>query len=110
MCLSAIHWSKIDRVVFGATIADAAAAGFCELHVAAAMLAEMGRARSRSRRAAPRGMCGPLRHGRGRALRDAIDHDAVRRECDAIDDSSDRHDRAPRRIGVALGQEPGDLL
>lgn len=43
MCLSAIHWSKIDRVVFGATIADAAAAGFCELHVAAGDLAEMGK-------------------------------------------------------------------
>ncbi len=42
MCLSAIHWSKIDRVVFGATIADAAAAGFCELHVAAAELARAG--------------------------------------------------------------------
>ena len=27
MCLAAIHWAKIDRVVFGATIADAAAAG-----------------------------------------------------------------------------------
>ena len=25
MCLAAIHWAKIDRVVFGATIADAAA-------------------------------------------------------------------------------------
>ena len=43
MCLSAIHWSKIDRVVFGATIADAAAAGFCELHVDAKLLAEMGK-------------------------------------------------------------------
>jgi tRNA(Arg) A34 adenosine deaminase TadA len=43
MCLSAIHWSKIDRVVFGSTIADAAAAGFCELHLDAKMLAEMGR-------------------------------------------------------------------
>lgn len=42
MCLSAIHWSKIDRVVFGATIADAAAAGFCELHFEAALLAKMG--------------------------------------------------------------------
>jgi guanine deaminase len=42
MCLSAIHWSKINRVVFGATIADAAAAGFCELHVDAALLARMG--------------------------------------------------------------------
>jgi guanine deaminase len=43
MCLSAIHWAKIDRVVFGATIADAAAAGFCELFVDARALAEMGR-------------------------------------------------------------------
>jgi guanine deaminase len=43
MCLAAIHWAKIDRVVFGATIADAAAAGFAELFVPAATLAEMGR-------------------------------------------------------------------
>ena len=42
MCLSAIHWAKIDRVVFGATIADAATAGFCELEVPAATLAAMG--------------------------------------------------------------------
>src|SRR5581483_8338346 len=31
MCLSAIHWAKIDRVVYGAAIADATAAGFSEL-------------------------------------------------------------------------------
>ena len=43
MCLSAIHWAKIGRVVYGAAIADAAAAGFCELHVDAKLLAEMGR-------------------------------------------------------------------
>jgi tRNA(Arg) A34 adenosine deaminase TadA len=43
MCLAAIHWAKIERVVFGATIADAAAAGFSELHVGAEALAEMGR-------------------------------------------------------------------
>jgi guanine deaminase len=42
MCLAAIHWSKIDRVVFGATIGDADAAGFSELHVAATDLARMG--------------------------------------------------------------------
>ncbi|MCE9530997.1 MAG: nucleoside deaminase [Planctomycetes bacterium] len=42
MCLSAIHWAKIDRVVFGATIGDAAAAGFKELFVPAKKLAEMG--------------------------------------------------------------------
>src|SRR5947199_8683101 len=33
MCLSATHWAKIARVVYGASIADAAAAGFCELYV-----------------------------------------------------------------------------
>jgi tRNA(Arg) A34 adenosine deaminase TadA len=33
MCLAAIHWAKIGRVVFGAGIADAAAAGFSELRV-----------------------------------------------------------------------------
>ncbi len=43
MCLAAIHWAKIDRVVFGASIADAAEAGFCELHVASRALAEMGK-------------------------------------------------------------------
>ncbi|MGP0065825.1 MAG: nucleoside deaminase [Isosphaeraceae bacterium] len=43
MCLAAIHWSKIGRVVYGAAIADAAGAGFCELHVDARILAEMGR-------------------------------------------------------------------
>jgi len=42
MCLAAIHWSKIDRVVFGATIADATAAGFSELAVGAAQLARLG--------------------------------------------------------------------
>jgi guanine deaminase len=43
MCLSAIHWSKINRVVFGATIADAAQAGFNELQVDAKVLAAMGK-------------------------------------------------------------------
>jgi guanine deaminase len=43
MCLAAIHWAKIERVVYGATIADAAAAGFGELHVDARVLAEMGK-------------------------------------------------------------------
>ena len=42
MCLSASHWSRIDRVVFGATIADAAAAGFAELCVPAAKLVTLG--------------------------------------------------------------------
>ncbi|MEO6811472.1 MAG: nucleoside deaminase [Isosphaeraceae bacterium] len=42
MCLAAIHWSKIDRVVFGATIADAQSAGFGELPVSAQTLADLG--------------------------------------------------------------------
>src|SRR6201997_2034308 len=42
MCLSAIHWAKIERVVFGATIADAAEAGFRELFVPAKELARIG--------------------------------------------------------------------
>jgi tRNA(Arg) A34 adenosine deaminase TadA len=43
MCLSAIHWAKIDRVVFGATIDDATAAGFSELHIDAVKVAELGK-------------------------------------------------------------------
>jgi tRNA(Arg) A34 adenosine deaminase TadA len=42
MCLSATHWAKIDRIVYGAGIADAAAAGFSELAVSAAALARLG--------------------------------------------------------------------
>lgn len=33
MCFSAIHWARIRRIVFGASIADAAAAGFNELPI-----------------------------------------------------------------------------
>lgn len=43
MCLSAIHWAKIDRVVYGATIADATAAGFCELHIDAKDMVRLGK-------------------------------------------------------------------
>jgi tRNA(Arg) A34 adenosine deaminase TadA len=43
MCLAASHWAKLDRVVFGALISDATAAGFSELPVAAATLVELGR-------------------------------------------------------------------
>jgi len=42
MCLAAIHWAKLDRVFYGAQIADAAAAGFSELKVPAAELAKRG--------------------------------------------------------------------
>ncbi|MBX7106326.1 MAG: nucleoside deaminase [Gemmataceae bacterium] len=43
MCLSAIHWAKIEKVIYGATIADAADAGFKELFIDAKEMVRMGR-------------------------------------------------------------------
>jgi tRNA(Arg) A34 adenosine deaminase TadA len=42
MCLAASHWARIDTIYFGATIADAAAAGFHELVLPAQELATRG--------------------------------------------------------------------
>ncbi len=42
MCLAASHWARIRAVYFGATIADAEAAGFHELRVGAEALARLG--------------------------------------------------------------------
>ena len=36
MCLTALHWARVDTVYHGATIADAAAAGFNEMEISAA--------------------------------------------------------------------------
>ena len=33
MCFSAIHWARISRIVYGASIADAQTAGFNELAI-----------------------------------------------------------------------------
>jgi guanine deaminase len=41
MCLAAIHWAGIDRVVHGATIGDAVAAGFHQIPLGAGELAGM---------------------------------------------------------------------
>lgn len=60
MCLAATHWSKVDRVVFGASIADATAAGFSELPVAAATLAEMGKSSLRVEGGVLRDECADL--------------------------------------------------
>lgn len=43
MCFTAIHWARFDRVIYGATIDDAAAAGFHELHVSNQQMKEIGR-------------------------------------------------------------------
>ena len=42
MCLAATHWSKLDRVVFGASIGDAASAGFSELTIPASEMIAIG--------------------------------------------------------------------
>jgi guanine deaminase len=47
MCLAAIHWSRIDRVVYGAAIADASWAGFSELNIPARQMVELGGSRLR---------------------------------------------------------------
>lgn len=42
MCTAALHWARVKTVYYGATIADAAEAGFNELQVDAATLLRTG--------------------------------------------------------------------
>ncbi|HEV3447991.1 MAG TPA: nucleoside deaminase [Gemmataceae bacterium] len=42
MCLAALHWARIERVVYGASIADAAAAGFHELCIDPKTMVQLG--------------------------------------------------------------------
>ena len=42
MCAAAIHWARIHTVVYGAAIADAAQAGFNELHIACTEMYQRG--------------------------------------------------------------------
>jgi guanine deaminase len=42
MCMAALHWARVDTVYYGATIADARAAGFNELAVPARELLKQG--------------------------------------------------------------------
>jgi tRNA(Arg) A34 adenosine deaminase TadA len=43
MCMAALHWARVDAVYYGATIADAEAAGFNELQVPARDLLRIGK-------------------------------------------------------------------
>jgi tRNA(Arg) A34 adenosine deaminase TadA len=43
MCMTGLHWARVAKVYYGATIADAADAGFNELFVSAAQLLGDGR-------------------------------------------------------------------
>lgn len=42
MCMAALHWARVDTVYFGASIEDAAQAGFNELRLPAAELLRLG--------------------------------------------------------------------
>jgi len=43
MCFSAIHWAKIRKIVFGASIEDAKNHGFNELPISNETLKQLGR-------------------------------------------------------------------
>jgi len=45
MCMAALHWARVERVYFGASIADATHAGFNELKVSAADMLQQGGSR-----------------------------------------------------------------
>ena len=42
MCFSAIHWSKISKIVYGTSISDAEDVGFNELHISNEKMKELG--------------------------------------------------------------------
>jgi tRNA(Arg) A34 adenosine deaminase TadA len=42
MCMAALHWAQVSHVYYGATIADAASAGFNELQLSASELLSRG--------------------------------------------------------------------
>jgi tRNA(Arg) A34 adenosine deaminase TadA len=42
MCMAALHWARVDRVYYGATIADATLAGFNELSIPATEVVRRG--------------------------------------------------------------------
>ena len=41
MCLSTSHWAKLDRIVFGASIADSNTLGFTQLSISVETLVEL---------------------------------------------------------------------
>lgn len=42
MCMAALHWARVETVFYGATIADATAGGFNELHISANEIVRLG--------------------------------------------------------------------
>lgn len=60
MCAAAIHWSRLDAVCYGASIADAAAAGFNELTLAIDEVYRIGKSGVRIVREVERDACRKL--------------------------------------------------
>ena len=60
MCAAAIHWARCDAVIFGATIDDAARAGFHELSVGCAELYKGGGSNVRFENEVMRPQCAAL--------------------------------------------------
>jgi len=60
MCFSAIHWARIDAVVYGTTIKDAQRIGFNELRITGAVLKALGKSRVRLIRSRLIGECRKL--------------------------------------------------
>ena len=57
MCLSAIHWANVSRVVYGATIEMAAQCGFRELSISAKTMVKLGQSPLRVDQLADFGDC-----------------------------------------------------
>ncbi len=47
MCFAAIHWARIDKVLYGTAIPDVARRGFHELSISSAAMKKMGKSRVR---------------------------------------------------------------
>ena len=60
MCAAAIHWARLDEVLFGATIDDAAEAGFNELDLTCSQLYDLGGSGVETRRGVLKSECKAL--------------------------------------------------
>ncbi|MDD5005442.1 MAG: nucleoside deaminase [Candidatus Omnitrophica bacterium] len=60
MCFSAIHWAKIDAVIYGTTIKDAEDIGFNELKITDSLLKALGKSRVKLKRTLLLGECRKL--------------------------------------------------
>ena len=57
MCFSAVHWAKIDCLIFGTGISDVKKRGFNELTVSNRLLKKMGKSRVKIIKGFARGEC-----------------------------------------------------